>query len=219
MAEVRVDPDELRAQRKAARAADNRADILDAAERVFAEHGLRDGSLREIGAQSGFSTAAIYKYFENKDQLFAETLTRRGLALLDVIDRSAAGAPAEPMAQLHAIADGAIEFFEAFPDFRRMLRHVREPVPTIPSVIATYADERLERVGASFALMRSIIEAGQAAGEIRGGAPGTLLHFYTSLVYEQVFLAAPDNPATALTTEQFHEMIDGALRKQRGTDH
>jgi len=211
--ETRPSPEELRAQRRAARAADNRADILDAAERVFAEHGLRDGSLRDIGTQSGFSTAAIYKYFENKDQLFAETLTRRGLELLDIIDRSASSADG-PMTQLHAIADGAIEFFETYPDFRRMLRHVREPVPTIPSVIANYADERLERVGQSFALMNSIIEAGQASGEIRSGAAPTLLHFYTSLVYEQVFLAAPDNPAAALSRDEFHDMIDGALRRR-----
>jgi AcrR family transcriptional regulator len=211
--ETRPSPEELRAQRRAARAADNRADILDAAERVFAEHGLRDGSLRDIGTQSGFSTAAIYRYFENKDHLFAETLTRRGLELLDIIDRCATSADG-PMRQLHAIADGAIEFFETYPDFRRMLRHVREPVPTIPSVIASYADDRLERVGRSFALMNGIIEAGQAAGEIRSGAPATLLHFYTTLVYEQVFLAAPDNPAAALSSDEFHDLIDGALRRR-----
>lgn len=210
----RPSQDELRAQRRAARAASNRAEILDAAERVFAERGLHDGSLRDIAKQSGFSTAAIYNYFENKQQLFAETLARRGLELLDVIDRAASGA-AQPIGKLHAIADGAIEFFERYPDFRRMLRHVREPDPTIPSVIVQYAGDRLERVGESFALMTGIIEAGQAAGEIRSGATPALLHFYTTLVYEQVFLAAPDNPAAALTVEEFHDMVDGALRRSR----
>ena len=206
-------PEELRARRRAARAAGNRADILDAAERVFAERGLVEGSLRDIAKRSGFSTAAIYNYFENKDQLFAETLARRGLELLVVIERAAESTDG-PMDKLHAIADNAIAFFESYPDFRRMLRHVREPAPTIPSAIARYADDRLERVALSFALMTSIIETGQASGEIRNGAAPTLLHFYMTLVYEQVFLAAPDNPATALTVREFHDLVDGALRRE-----
>jgi AcrR family transcriptional regulator len=203
-------PDELRAQRRAARAADNRADILDAAERAFAERGL-DGSLRDIAKLAGFSTAAIYNYFENKQQLFAETLSRRGIELLDVIARSAATAD-RPMAKLHAIVDGAIEFFETYPDFRRMLRQVREVDSTIPEIIRQQASERIEEFTRSVALMVGIIEDGQAAGEIRNGSASALLHFYMTLVYEHVFLATPENPAPALTREQFHDMVDGALR-------
>ena len=203
-------PDELRAQRRAARAADNRADILDAAERAFAERGL-DGSLRDIAKLAGFSTAAIYNYFENKQQLFAETLSRRGIELLDVIERSAASAE-RPMAKLHAIVDGSVEFFETYPDFRRMLRQVREVDNTIPEIIRQQASDRIEEFTRFVALMVGIIEDGQAAGEIRDGSAAALLHFYMTLVYEHVFLATPENPAPALTSDQFHEMVDGALR-------
>lgn len=203
-------PDELRAQRRAARAADNRADILDAAERAFAQRGL-DGSLRDIAKLAGFSTAAIYNYFENKQQLFAETLSRRGIELLDVIERSAASADG-PMAKLHAIVDGSVEFFESYPDFRRMLRQVREVDSAIPEIIRQQAGDRIEEFTRWAARMVGIIEDGQAAGEIRDGSARALLHFYMTLVYEHVFLVAPDNPAPALTREQFHDMVDGALR-------
>ena len=203
-------PDELRAQRRAARAADNRADILDAAERAFAERGL-DASLRDIAKLAGFSTAAIYNYFENKQQLFAETLSRRGIELLDVIDRSAATAD-RPMAKLHAIIDCSVEFFETYPDFRRMLRQVREVDSTIPEIIRQQASDRIEEFTRWVALMVGIIEDGQAAGEIRDGSASALLHFYVSLVYEHVFLATRENPAPALTREQFHDLVDGALR-------
>jgi AcrR family transcriptional regulator len=209
---ARPSPEELRAQRRAARAADNRTHILDAAERTFADSGLAEGSLRDIAKSSGFSTAAIYKYFENKHELFTETLARRGLELLDTIDRAASSADG-PMDKLHAIADAAIEFFETYPDFRRMLRHIREPDPSVPSIIAPYAGDRLERVTQSFALMTGIIEAGQASGEIRSGPVPAVLHFYMTLVYEHVFLAAPDNPAAALSLEEFHDMLNGALRR------
>lgn len=203
--------DELRAQRRAARAAVNRSDILDAAERTFAERGL-DGSLRDIASHAGFSTAAIYNYFENKQQLFAETLSRRGVDLLEVIDE-AAGRAQEPMDRLHAIVDGAVAFFDAYPDFGRMLRHVRETDTTIPPVIAEYASDRVEDFTRSVELMTAVIADGQAEGVIREGAPSALLHFYMTLVYEHVFLAAPDNPASALTLDQLHDLIDGALRR------
>lgn len=206
-------PDELRAQRRAARAAGNRADILDAAERAFAERGL-DGSLRDIAQLSGFSTAAIYKYFENKQQLFAETLSRRGLELLGVIEESAATADA-PMDKLHAIVDGAIGYFETYPDFRRMLRSVREVDVAIPEIIREQASGRIEEFTRSVALMVGIIEEGQRRREIRSGSAPALLHFYMTLVYEQVFLATGDNPAPALSHEEFHQLVDGALRRPR----
>src|SRR5450755_2820774 len=85
---------DLRARRRAARWAENRTDILDAAERVFGEEGLRAGSLRQIAFLSGFSTAAIYLFFENKQHLVSETLMRRGgelvgeLRTVDGEDRS-----------------------------------------------------------------------------------------------------------------------------------
>lgn len=207
---TRPSPDELRAQRRAARAADNRTDILDAAERAFAERGL-NGSLRDIAQLSGFSTAAIYKYFENKQQLFAETLSRRGIELLDVIAASAATAD-RPMDKLHAIIDGAVGFFETYPDFRRMLRSVREVDFAIPEIIRDQASEGIEEFTRSVALMIGIIEDGQKVGEIRSGSPSALLHFYMTLVYEHVFLATPDTPAPALTREEFHQMVDGTLR-------
>lgn len=209
--ESRPSPEELRARRRAARAAGNRSDILDAAERAFAERGL-DGSLREIAQLSGFSTAAIYKYFDSKQQLFAETLSRRGLELLQVIEQSAAMVEG-PMDKLHAIVDGAIGFFESYPDFGRMLRSVREVGFAVPEIIRHEASDRIEEFTRSVALMVGIIEAGQQAGEIRSGSAPALLHFYMILVYEHVFLVAPDNPAPSLGRDEFHQLVDGALRR------
>ncbi|MCU1358997.1 MAG: TetR/AcrR family transcriptional regulator [Ilumatobacteraceae bacterium] len=59
--------------------------ILDAAEKVFGRDGIHDGSLRNIATQSGFSTAGIYLFFENKQHLLAETLSRRGTELTTAI--------------------------------------------------------------------------------------------------------------------------------------
>jgi AcrR family transcriptional regulator len=211
MTQIRPSADELRAQRRAARAAGNRADILDSAERTFGEHGL-EGSLREIAKNSGFSTAAIYNYFEGKQQLFVETLSRRGVELLEVIDRTGFVA-GDPMSRLHAIVDAAIDFFEAYPYFLRMLSQVREADAIIPSIVTQYASDRVEGFAQWVARMIAIIEEGQAVGVIRDGAPSALLHFYMILVYEYVFLTGSGNAANALTRDQFHQLVDGALRQ------
>ena len=207
---VRPAPEELRALRRAARIAGNRADILDAAERTFADRGINDGSLRDIARQSGFSTAAIYNYFDNKHHLLLETLTRRGTDLLAVIDSAAQG-DGSPMDKLHRIVDSTVEFFETYPDFRRILRHIRESEAIIATVLTEYAIEG-DFFPESLALMTSVVQAGQDAGEIRDGAPGALIHLYMTLVNEHVFLSGTDNGTGTLTLDQFHGLIDGALR-------
>ena len=203
-------PKELRARRRAARIADNRADILGAAERTFAERGITDASLRDIATAAGFSTAAIYNYFDSKDHLLAETLIRRGTELLTVIDTAAAEA-GTPMAKLHCIADATVAFFASFPDFRRLLRRAREADATLSSLLTQHAADEVERVARTFALMTGIVEDGQRLGEIREGPPTALTHLYMALVYEHVFLAG-ENAAGALTLEQFQDMLDGAFR-------
>jgi AcrR family transcriptional regulator len=203
--------DERRARRRAARVADNRADILDAAERTFAERGLTEGSLRDISRHSGFSTAAIYNYFENKQHLLAETLSRRGTELLDVIT-TAGSEGTSSMARLHQIIDSTVEFFDRYPDFRQMLRRVREADAAVMEALTHYAADRLDLFTQTLALMTAIVEDGQRTGEIREGNPSALLHLYMTLVYEHVHLSTADQPMGALTLDQFHAFVDGALR-------
>lgn len=55
---------------------DTKSRILDAAERLFAEHGP-DVSLRSITAQAGVNLAAVNYHFQSKDALFEALLERR----------------------------------------------------------------------------------------------------------------------------------------------
>ena len=120
MPQAQPDP---RVLRRAARKAENRTEILDAAERVFGEHGIRDGSLRQIAQLSGFSTVGLYLFFENKQHLLSETVTRRG-AELNAALRSAGEGDLSPLDKLQRIADVTVAFFASHPDFRQMLRHI-----------------------------------------------------------------------------------------------
>lgn len=207
----RLGAEDLRARRRAARIAGNRADILDAAERTFAERGLTDGSLRDIAKLSGFSTAAIYNYFDNKGHLLAETLIRRGTQLLEVIN-AAAGEAGSPLDKLHHIVEATVTFFTTYPEFRQILRHARESEAAIASMLGRYASDEVDLFPPVLTLMTSLVEDGQKIGEIRQGDPSALIHLYMALVYEHVFLAGPGNLSGFLTLEQFQGVVDGALR-------
>lgn len=58
-----------------------RAQILDAAYRVFFEKGYRDTTVADIAAELGIGHGTIYRYFDNKHDIFEQVL---GSALLRV---------------------------------------------------------------------------------------------------------------------------------------
>jgi len=79
---------------------DSRERILDAAERLFAERGLRATSLREIAAAARANTGSIYFHFKTKAELTREVFRRRlepldaeRLARLDACERDASPRP------------------------------------------------------------------------------------------------------------------------------
>ena len=69
-----------------------RAGILEAARRVAVREGARNLSLRSVAAEAGFAPAALYGYFENRDDLVI-ALAAEDLGGLARAMRSAAGAP------------------------------------------------------------------------------------------------------------------------------
>lgn len=75
---------------KDARAADVRKAILDAAEALFAHHGLEAVSVRDVSRKAQVDTALVHYYFETKRGLFdavfgrrAEILNRKRIEAID----------------------------------------------------------------------------------------------------------------------------------------
>ncbi len=196
---------EVRSQRRAARRAQSRTEILDAAERVFSEDGLRDGSLRRIGDLSGYSTAAIYKFFDSKQHLVAQTLSRRADEWLAELQR-ASGSEGTPLERLHRIADDATAFFGARPHFRSVLRQVQGGSAIVGPLLAAFAEDVYGRYAQAMAVMADLIRQGQQIAEIRTGDPQALAHLASVLTNE---FALAD---LGLTTADFHAVFDGALR-------
>jgi AcrR family transcriptional regulator len=62
---------------KTARSADAREAILDAAEGLFAHHGLDAVSVRDVGRKARVDTALVHYYFDTKRGLFDAVFARR----------------------------------------------------------------------------------------------------------------------------------------------
>jgi AcrR family transcriptional regulator len=194
-----------RSRRRAARRAASITDILDAAERVFSEDGLRDGSLRRIAELSGYSTAAIYKFFDSKQHLVTETLNRRADEYLSEV-QTAAEREGTALERLHSVVDAAAAYFSTQKQFSALVRQVQGGAAILGPVLAAFADDVYGRYGHAMAMMADLVRKGQQSGEIRAGDPSALAHLASVLTNEYVLADLP------LTPEEFHAVFDGALR-------
>jgi AcrR family transcriptional regulator len=84
--------------------------ILDAAERLFAEKGFAQTSLRDITTEAGVNLAAVNYHFHSKDALITAMFERRvgpvnveRMKLLDQFEREAGGAPVPAEKLLYAV--------------------------------------------------------------------------------------------------------------------
>jgi AcrR family transcriptional regulator len=71
-------PRKRRASRAPDAAADPRVAIMDAAERLCADHGLEAVSVRDIVAEAGVNLSAVNYYFGSRNNLLVSILRRRG---------------------------------------------------------------------------------------------------------------------------------------------
>ncbi|WP_410651260.1 TetR/AcrR family transcriptional regulator [Amycolatopsis sp. cmx-4-54] len=67
--------------------------IVDAAGRIFSEHGYHAASMEEIAADVGITAAALYRHFPNKYALFAACANVMADRLVATLDEVAPGAP------------------------------------------------------------------------------------------------------------------------------
>jgi AcrR family transcriptional regulator len=94
---------------------DTKQRLLDAAERLFAQHGFHPTSLRAITAAAGANLAAVNYHFRSKEGLMAA-----------VIDRRLGPLNAERLRRLEAVLEGAARDGRP-PSSRALLQSFMEP--------------------------------------------------------------------------------------------
>jgi len=141
------------------RTTDRRAELLDAAVRVFARKGFHQSRVGDIAEEAGVAHGLLYHYFRSKDEvletIFRETWTQ---LVADTQRIEVANVPLRE--QLRRFARIYLGSWLVTPELVRVL--VRE-VARSPEV-----GDRVDEIRALFQALQRIIEAGRDRGEVRG---------------------------------------------------
>ena len=167
------------AERRLRAVARTREDILDAAVQAFARTGYQSVTMRDIAREAGYTAAALYTYFENKQEILG--------ALVKVVIDEFLGAVGEPLPsglgfrqRVELLVRRIVEQMERRRDFfllfLSMAQANQHPRPTKghPDPIRTMkkAHARLVRWFAENASSR----------ELGGHAPEDVARFLTGLI-------------------------------------
>jgi AcrR family transcriptional regulator len=108
-------------RRDAARRAERRSELLDAADRVITAQGP-DASMRSIAAAAGITKPVLYRYFGDKGGLY-RALADRYLGPLVGAVRQALTGPVDAQGRTRATVDAYLSFIESQPQVYRFLMH------------------------------------------------------------------------------------------------
>lgn len=92
-----------------AQAAENRAGIVDAAARLYREHGLAGVGVADITRDAGLTHGGLYRHFESKDALAREACLRAfdwTITPLAALDVPHGDGDIDPQARLQALVHG-----------------------------------------------------------------------------------------------------------------
>ncbi|CCH28527.1 TetR/AcrR family transcriptional regulator [Actinosynnema sp. NPDC047251] len=119
-------------RRKRMPKAQRKAQMLDVAERVFAERGYLAASMDEIAERVGVSKPMLYEYYGSKEGLLIGCIHRARTELLERTQQAITGASsAEEMLRL-----GLLAFFEFIAEHNRSWSLIRqEAAVTVPSAV------------------------------------------------------------------------------------
>ncbi|HEX6859332.1 MAG TPA: TetR/AcrR family transcriptional regulator [Caulobacteraceae bacterium] len=86
-----------------------RAEILEAAERIFLAEGYHGATIRKIADEVGVSSTALYMHFSDKDQILLEICDGAIGRLLEA-NKGIAGKPVDPVSRIKLMAQNYVRF-------------------------------------------------------------------------------------------------------------
>ncbi|MBC2668874.1 TetR/AcrR family transcriptional regulator [Novosphingobium piscinae] len=108
------------------RGGNRRAQILDAALKLFAQKGMAQVTTRQIAQAVGISQPSLYAHFRSADEIAAELCVRAFAALAEAMARVVA-VPAGSDERLRRMARAYIDFALAQPDMYRVAFMLEDP--------------------------------------------------------------------------------------------
>ena len=112
-----------------------RESLLDAAEALFAEHGVSRTSLNDIARAAGLTRGAVYWHFEDKAALFNDMMARTTQPMEDTLNAIDTQAEVQPLLALRASALDALRRIVHDPRTRRVFEIVTQKVEFVDDLL------------------------------------------------------------------------------------
>ena len=165
---------------KADRNAERREEILEAATKLFAEHGYADTDTQLLADKLGVGKGTLYRYFPSKRELFLAAADRGMRKLCQYIDASIETIE-DPPERIAEVVRSYLSFFADHPELCELLIHER----------ALFKDRKkptyFEHREANRERLRSLYRTYIAEGQIRDIQVDQLLDFIGDLLYGTMF--------------------------------
>lgn len=142
-----------------------RRHILETARRLFVRDGYEGFSLRKLASEVGYSPAALYLHFKNKQEIFRCLVAESFETLLKTTPSPEEVAPGDPVAQIKLGMRRYVNFGLEHPDHYRLAF-------LVPNQGVSTAEEAAAapRTNAAFAALRARLERCIASGRMQPGS-------------------------------------------------
>lgn len=149
----------------------HREEILWAAEEVFSEKGYVSATVEEIAQRAEFAVGTLYRFFQNKSELYSEAVLAR-MSMMEQEVYSALAKGDSPKEKIESYFSCRIELFWQYPQFFRLF--FSGPVGTISDANLGFLPEILERYQRLLEVLHRLFAEGMQRGEFTPFSPELL---------------------------------------------
>mgnify|MGYP001828617075 FL=1 len=205
---VTQDMPRRRGRPPAADSAETKAKIFECARQLFGERGYGSVTNKDLAAEAGLTTGALYHYVDSKAELYAQVYGDVRARYYARFDDAIAGSEGF-VGQLEAVFDAAVALNREDPSIAKFISALRFDVRRHEEVRRLVADALAERERYFFAIVEGAVET----GEIADGDQALAWEFIRLLLVGITEGAANPIEEQALAIEAIKAMLDGRLIK------
>ena len=141
-----------------------RAEILEAAERIFVAEGYEGATIRKIADEVGVSSTALYMHFQDKGAILLE-ICERTLRLLFERNREIAGKPLDAVVRVKMMLEAYMRWGLEHPNAYSLVYTGRPAVTVGP-----WPEEARDLSTQCYEIFRNVVRENAAAGRLRSGS-------------------------------------------------
>ena len=144
-----------------------RAEILEAAERIFVAEGYEGATIRKIADEVGVSSTALYMHFQDKGCILLE-ICERTLRLLYERNREIAAKPLDPVVRVRMMLEAYMRWGMEHPNAYQLV-YCGRPLSMVG--VGPWPEDSRDIPTKCYDIFRDVVREIAAAARLRAGGP------------------------------------------------